>query len=60
MISIFPKIEHAGPQEHLEQLRKAKASLSIPLIASLNAVYKESWVDYAQLIEETGVDAIRT
>jgi len=58
MISIFPKIEHAGPQEHLEHLRKAKASLSIPLIASLNAVYKESWVDYAKLIEETGVDAL--
>lgn len=58
MISIFPSIEHAGPQAHLEQLRKAKASIEIPLIASLNAVYKESWVDYAQLIEQTGVDAL--
>jgi dihydroorotate dehydrogenase (fumarate) len=58
MISIFPNLEHAGPQEHLEQLRKAKASLSIPLIASLNAVYEESWVEYAQLIEQTGVDGL--
>lgn len=58
MISIFPNLEHAGPQEHLEQLRKAKSSLQIPLIASLNAVYKESWTEYAQLIEQTGVDAI--
>lgn len=58
MISIFPKLEHAGPQDHLEQLSKAKASLGIPLIASLNAVYHESWVEYAQLIEQTGVDAI--
>ena len=58
MISIFPNLEHAGPQEHLNNLQKAKASLNIPLIASLNAVYHESWVDYAQLIEQTGVDAI--
>ena len=58
MISIFPKLEHAGPQQHLENLRKAKESLGIPLIASLNAVYKESWVDYAELLEQTGVDAL--
>lgn len=58
MISIFPNLEHAGPQEHLEQLRKAKASIQIPLIASLNAVYKESWIDYAELIAQTGVDAL--
>jgi len=58
MISIFPKLEHAGPQQHLENLRKAKESVGIPLIASLNAVYKESWVDYAELLEQTGVDAL--
>ncbi len=58
MISIFPSLEHAGPQEHLENLRKAKGSIGIPLIASLNAVYKESWIDYAQLLEQTGVDAL--
>ena len=58
MISIFPNLEHAGPQEHLENLRKAKAGIGIPLIASLNAVYKESWVDYAQLLEQAGVDAL--
>ncbi|MGB4204930.1 MAG: dihydroorotate dehydrogenase-like protein [Bacteroidales bacterium] len=58
MLSIFPNLEHAGPQEHLENLRKAKSVLGIPLIASLNAVYKESWVDYAQQLEQTGVDAL--
>ncbi len=58
MLSVFPNLEHAGPQEHLENLRKAKSALGIPLIASLNAVYKESWVDYAQQLEQTGVDAL--
>ncbi len=58
MISIHPEIEHAGPQEHLLELKKAKKAVSIPIIASLNAVYKETWVDYAKLIEETGVDGL--
>lgn len=58
MINLFPNLEHAGPKEHLYNLRKAKESVSIPLIASINAIYKESWVDYAKQIEETGVDGI--
>ena len=58
MIDLFPSLKHAGPEEHLVRLRKAKESLRIPLIASLNAIYKESWIEYAKLIQETGVDAI--
>jgi len=58
MINLFPNLEHAGPKEHLYNLRKAKESVGIPLIASINAVYKESWVDYAKQIEETGVDGL--
>ncbi len=58
MTSIHPRLEHGGPKEYLLELKKAKEALSIPLIASLNAVYKETWVEYAQLIQETGVDGI--
>jgi len=58
MVKLFPSIKHAGPEEHLINLRKAKESVKIPVIASLNAIYKESWVEYAQLIEQTGVDAL--
>ncbi len=58
MISLFPNLEHAGPKEHLYNLRKAKESLGVPVFASINAVYKESWVDYARQIEETGVDGL--
>jgi dihydroorotate dehydrogenase (fumarate) len=56
--SLFPDIEHAGPEEYLMNLVKAKEALSIPLIASLNAVNFESWVEYSKKIEETGVDAL--
>lgn len=58
MISLFPGMEHAGPEEHLTKLREAKAALDIPLIASLNCVFTETWVEYAELIEKTGVDAL--
>jgi len=58
MTTIFPKMEHAGPKEHLLNLKKAKKALNIPLIASLNCVYDNTWVDYAKEIEKTGVDAL--
>ena len=58
MLQIHPHLEHAGPDEHLLNLRKAKESLTIPLIASLNAVNKDTWLKYARLISETGVDGI--
>ena len=54
MTSMFPGIKHAGPEEHLLNLRKAKESIGIPVIASLNAVNKETWLEYAKKIEQTG------
>jgi dihydroorotate dehydrogenase (fumarate) len=60
MITLFPssKSDPLYPEEHLMNLKKAKESVSIPVIASLNAVYDETWIEYALKIEETGVDAL--
>lgn len=58
MLNIHPNLVHGGPKEHLYNLKKAKENMGIPLIANLNAVFKETWVDYAKQIEETGVDAL--
>ncbi len=58
MIRLFPAMEHAGPKEYLIHLKKLKEELSIPVFASLNALYRDTWVDYAKQIEETGVDGI--
>jgi len=58
MITMHPHIEHAGPDEHLLNIRNAKEHLSIPLIASLNAVNNDTWLKYARLLSETGVDGI--
>ncbi len=58
MINIFPNLEHAGPEEHLFNIARVKKIVNIPVIASLNAIIKESWIDYAKRIEEMGVDAL--
>lgn len=47
-----------GPEAHLDHIRKAKASLSIPVIASLNAFSAGSWISYAKLCQEAGADAV--
>ena len=58
MINIFPNIEHAGPEEHLFNVARVKKTVNIPVIASLNALIRESWIDYAKRLEEMGVDAL--
>ncbi|RPH32585.1 MAG: dihydroorotate dehydrogenase-like protein [Bacteroidales bacterium] len=58
MTKLFPTLKHAGSKEHLLKLRKAKESLSIPVIASLNSMHPDTWLEYALEIEKTGVDGI--
>ncbi len=58
MTRLFPDMEHAGPKEHLVNVKKLKEKVSVPVIASLNAIYETTWVEYAQELEQTGVDAL--
>jgi len=58
MLTMHPQLDYEGAEDHLLNLRNAKESISIPLIASLNAVNIETWVEYAKLIAQTGVDGI--
>ena len=58
MTSIFPDMEHAGPKEHLFNVKTLKENTTVPIIASLNAIYETSWVEYAKELEKTGVDAL--
>ncbi|MBN1984577.1 MAG: dihydroorotate dehydrogenase-like protein [Chitinivibrionales bacterium] len=58
MTTVFPNIRHAGVQEHVMWVKKAKEMLSIPVFASLNAVTPESWTEYAIKLQETGVDGL--
>jgi dihydroorotate dehydrogenase (fumarate) len=59
-LSVFPDMTNynIGPDAYLEQIRKAKQAVSIPVIASLNGVSNGGWIRYAQLMEAAGADAL--
>jgi len=47
-----------GPDAYLRLIRDAKAAVSVPVIASLNACTVGGWTHYSQLIQSAGADAI--
>lgn len=47
-----------GPEEYLEQLRKVREAVSVPVIASLNGTTPGGWTGYAKLLEQAGAAAI--
>ncbi|MEP0843528.1 MAG: dihydroorotate dehydrogenase-like protein [Phycisphaerae bacterium] len=47
-----------GPHEYLEHLRKVKAAVRVPVVGSLNGTTPGGWLEYAQLIEQAGADAL--
>lgn len=59
-LSYFPDMHtyNVGPEAYLNQIRKAKESVSIPVIGSLNGVSAGGWTSYARLIEQAGADAL--
>jgi dihydroorotate dehydrogenase (fumarate) len=58
--TIFPDLHNynIGPDGYLEHIRRAKQSVSIPVIASLNGVSRGGWVRYARDMQQAGADAI--
>jgi dihydroorotate dehydrogenase (fumarate) len=59
-LSYFPRAEEyrLGPDKYLEQIRKIKAAVKVPVIGSLNGTSPAGWLDYAKLIEQAGADAL--
>jgi dihydroorotate dehydrogenase (fumarate) len=47
-----------APDQYLEQIRRIKAAVAVPVIASLNGVSGEGWTRYAREIEQAGADAL--
>ncbi len=58
--NMFPDMGNynIGPEAYLEHIRKAKESVKVPVIASLNGMTTGGWIRYAKLMEEAGADAI--
>lgn len=59
-LNYFPEMGsyNFGPEPYLNHIRKAKESVDIPVIASLNGVSTGGWIRYAQLMEQAGADAL--
>jgi dihydroorotate dehydrogenase (fumarate) len=59
-INYFPEMEtyNVGPEEYLNRINRAKQSVDIPIIGSLNGVSTGGWIEYAKKIEQAGADAL--
>ena len=45
-------------ERYLEHLQGLKSALAIPVIASLNGTSPSGWVEYGQLLQQAGADAL--
>lgn len=59
-LSYFPEPDafELGPDEYLEQVRRIKAAVGVPVVASLNGTTPGGWTRYARLIQEAGADGL--
>jgi len=54
----MPQEFRSGPDEYLNHIRKAKESVHIPIIASLNGSSIGGWIEHAKKIQQAGADAL--
>lgn len=59
-LSYFPTPSEfrLGPENYLEQIRRIKEAVKVPVIASLNGTTGLGWFNYGRLIEKAGADAL--
>ena len=59
-LSYLPsRAEYAlGPDEYLEQVRRIKDAVAVPVIASLNGRSAAGWLAYARVLAQAGADAL--
>jgi dihydroorotate dehydrogenase (fumarate) len=57
-VSMFPKMEHGGPKQHLYWVAEARKAVKLPIFASLNCVSRVAWGEYAKQLEGTGVNGL--
>ncbi|NWJ40835.1 MAG: dihydroorotate dehydrogenase-like protein [Geothrix sp.] len=59
-LSFFPQPDdfRLGPEKYLEQIRRIKDAVSVPVIASLNGTTPAGWLHYGKLMQDAGADAL--
>ena len=56
----FPQLDdyNTGPEDYLDLIRRSKAEVAVPVIASLNGASAGGWTLYAQILADQGIDAL--
>jgi len=59
-LTYFPDLTgyNLGPEGYCEHVRRAKAAVDVPIIASLNGSSIGGWTEYAKKIQDAGADAL--
>jgi dihydroorotate dehydrogenase (fumarate) len=59
-MTFFPSPEKfaLGPEEYLDQVRRIKGAVRVPVVASLNGSTLGGWLGYARQMEQAGADAL--
>jgi dihydroorotate dehydrogenase (fumarate) len=59
-LTYFPDLTgyNLGPEGYCEHVRRAKAAVGVPIIASLNGSSIGGWTEYAKKIQDAGADAL--
>ena len=60
VLSYFPKPESYvfTPNAYLEHLRRMKAAVNMPVIASINGTTPRAWMTFAKDLQDAGADAL--
>ncbi len=60
LLEPFPSLDRyvLSPDGYLEHIRRVKAAVTVPVIASLNGITAEAWLRFAARLQEAGADAL--
>jgi dihydroorotate dehydrogenase (fumarate) len=60
LLEPFPPLDRyvLSPDGYLEHIRRVKAAVAVPVIASLNGITAQAWLRFAARLEEAGADAL--
>lgn len=58
--AFYPMVDEfaLNPDRYLEQVRRIKARVSIPVFPSINGTTTEGWLEYARLLQKAGADGV--
>lgn len=59
-LTYFPEVDaySVGPDAYLDLIRRATEQVSVPIIASVNCVTSEGWIDYAKQMQQAGAHGL--